>query len=148
MGRLAFTLAALLGVAGALHAQASDPALEQFLQQYEDAYNKGDVRALADLHTEDVLRLGSDGRALAGRSAIEQDVAAALNGPRKGSRASIQPGRTQFLKPDVALVDGTYEVTGGTAPVRGRYLITLLRDGSQWRIASIATVSGPADANR
>lgn len=149
MGRVAsFVAASILATSAALHAQTADSDFKEFVQQFEAAYNRGDVQALAGLHTDTAIRLGSDGRALAGGAEIEKDMAAALTGPRKGSRAAIQLGRSQVLKPDVALIDGTYEVTGGGTPVRGRYLITLLRENGQWRIASISTVSAPTNASR
>jgi hypothetical protein len=37
-------------------------------------------------------------------------------------KITLSRGRTQMLKPDVALIEGTYEVIGGSGPLRGLYL--------------------------
>ncbi len=141
-------VSAVVGCNAVLLAQSATSDPKQVIEQYQAAYNKGDAKALGALFTENALRLGSDGRAFAGRAEIEQDAAAALSGPRKGSRAEIHVARTEVLKPDVALVEGTFEVTGVSTPVKGRYLITALRENGRWRIASIATAVPPTTSSR
>jgi uncharacterized protein (TIGR02246 family) len=121
-------------------AQSSDPALEQLAKDYETAFNKGDAKALAGLYAMDALRVTPMGQLLTGRLAIEQDYLTNLAGPFKGTKLLLHPGRTQALTADVALIEGTYEVTGGKAPVKGRYLNTATKQGGRWRLASVVTV--------
>jgi uncharacterized protein (TIGR02246 family) len=142
MKRIASIAAMVVVVVGsALLAQKSDPAIEKIGQQYEAGFNKGDAKALAALHTADALRVTPDGRLLTGRAAIEKDLVASFTGPFKGTTLTLQQGRTQMLSPDIALLEGTYQVTGGTAPVKGRYLNTAKREGGQWLLASVVTVN-------
>jgi len=40
----------------------------------------------------------------------------------------------------VRIIEGTYEVTGGKMPGSGRYVNTLVREGGQWRLASVVVL--------
>ena len=64
----------------------------------------------------------------------------AYRGPFKGAKAMLRIGRVQMVKPDVAVVEGTVEVTRVRTPMTGRYLSTIIRQGDDWRIAGIAAV--------
>jgi len=121
-------------------AQKSDPALEQLARTYETAFNKGDAKALTALYAADALRLTPMGQLLTGRAAIEQDYLTNFAGPSKGTKLQLHPGKTQTVTADVALIEGTYEVTGGTAQVKGRYLNTVVKQAGQWRLVSVVAV--------
>jgi len=135
---------AFLTITVALAAQTADPEIAKLITQYQAGYNKNDGKALAAMYTADALRVSPTGQVITGRAAIEKDYLANFAGPFKGTKLTLRPGRTQVLKPDVALIEGTYEVTGGAAPVKGRYVNTLVRDGGQWRLASVVTIPEPA----
>jgi uncharacterized protein (TIGR02246 family) len=120
--------------------QTSDPALEQLAKDYETAFNQGDAKALAGLYEMNALRVTPTGQLLTGRASIEEDYLTSLAGPLKGTKLTLHPGKTQPLTPDVALIEGTYEVTDGTTSVKGRYLNTATRQSGRWRLASVVTV--------
>ena len=141
MRRLASLAAAvLLATATVLVAQKPDPAIAKLADQYQAAFNKGDVKALTAMYTADALRIVPTGQLVTGRAAIEKEYATAFAGPLKGTKLALQAGRTQMIKPDVALFEGTFAVTGGSTPMRGRFLNTLVMDGGQWKLASVVTV--------
>ena len=117
--------------------QTTDPALAQLTTDYESAFNKGDAKALAALYTADDIRLGLNNQILTGRAAIEQFYVASFAGAAKPPRLTIRPGRTQMLGPDVALTEGSYELTSG---VRGVYVITAVRAG--WPLATCGGRAG------
>ncbi len=154
------SLVAMLGIPGALLAQVktppgrkppsptyptpaaqkSDPALQQLAQDYEGAFNKADTSGIVALYTEDALRVTPDGRLLAGREAIRKGYGEAFAGLYKGTRITLHPGTTRNPAPDVAVIEGTYEVAGGKIPQRGRYVNTVVRQDGQWRLVSVVTV--------
>jgi uncharacterized protein (TIGR02246 family) len=144
MRRRLTAAAAFLTITVALAAQTADPEIAKLITQYQAGYNKNDGKALAAMYTADALRLGPTGQLITGRAAIEKDYLANFAGPFKGTKLTLRPGRTQVVKPDVALIEGTYEVAGGAAPVKGRYVNTVVRDGGQWRLASVVTIPEPA----
>ena len=139
--RIAWIATALiLGVAGAAMAQKADAEIQKLADQYAAAVNKGDAKAVAALYTADAVRLGPDGQLVIGQAAIEKQHAAALGGPQKGVKLTLRQGRTQTVTPDVVISEGTYETSGGAGPSKGRYVNTVVRQGGQWRLASVVAV--------
>ena len=134
-------LAVLLLAGSGAVAQQNDPNLEKLLEQYQMAWNKGDAKALAALYTQTALRLPPEGPAVSGRAAIEKLFVQNFQGAWKGTKLTLKAGRTQEVAPNVRIQAGTYEVSGGTAgPQRGRYLNTAVREGNDWKLASVAPV--------
>ena len=128
-------------------AQQPDADMKKITDDYLAAFNSGDAKALAALHTTDAVRLTQTGELLKGRTAIEQDFAKALAGPFKGAKLAVIIGSVQAITPDVRHAEGTYEVTGPVA-MKGRYVTTLVRQGGQWRYAGMATINTPPTAPR
>jgi uncharacterized protein (TIGR02246 family) len=129
-----------LGFAPAALAQTSDPDIRKVADDYTAAYNKGDSQALAALYTADAWRLGPTGEMVKGRAAIEKGYADAFAGPSKGSTLTLRPGDTLQVTPDVAVIEGGYEVAGAAGPLKGRYVNTLKREGGSWKLASVVTI--------
>ena len=130
----------MLAGAGASARQA-DPDLDSLLQQYQAAWAKGDAKSLAALYSQNAVRMQPTGAPLVGRAAIEKFFVDSFAGAWKGTKLSLKAGGTQRVSADVRIQDGTFEVSGGTgAPSRGRYLNTVVREGGQWKLASVAPV--------
>ncbi len=134
-------------------AQTKDPAMDKLAADWTAAFAKGDAKALAGLYSENAIRVTPQGGKVIGRAAIEKEFAAALAAPLKGAKINIQVGSTQHVSADVAVNEGTYEVTGVLAPdgkaappVRGSYLNTVVKKGGAWVIASDADISPPPPA--
>ena len=137
----------LAAVASALGQQA-DAEMQKVTDQYVAAFNSGDVKALGALHTTDAIRVTQTAQLLVGRAAIEQDFTTALAGPLKGAKLAVTPGRVQSLNPDLRVTEGTYEVTASATSLKGRYLNTVVRQGGQWRLASVATIPTPPPSTK
>jgi uncharacterized protein (TIGR02246 family) len=138
MAKAIGTVAGIMVLCVALAAQKPDAEIQKLADSYQAAFNKGDAKALT-AHTAGSLRVTPAGKLLTGRAEIEKDFAESFAGPFKGAKLTLSAGRTQTLKPDVALSEGTFAVAGPT-PLQGRYLNTLVREGGQWRLASVVTV--------
>jgi len=139
MKRLAASVTAVLAVSVWVAAQQPDPAIEKLARTYEAAFNKGDAKAIAALHTAEGVRMFSDGQIVTGRAGIEKAYAAAMAAELKGAKLTIGAGEVQKLSADVVTSTGTYELVGGKTPEKGRYLNTLKREGGHWLLASVAT---------
>ena len=137
----------LVALASALGQQA-DAEMQRVTDQYVAAFNSGDVKALGALHTTDAIRVTQTAQLLVGRAAIEQDFTTGLAGPLKGAKLAVTPGRVQSLNPDARVTEGTYEVTGSGTSLKGRYLNTVVRQGGQWRLASVATIPTPPPSTK
>jgi uncharacterized protein (TIGR02246 family) len=152
MGRLirissVVTLLAMLP-SGVLSGQEPTNAeVRRLSEAYAQAWAKGDAKALTGLHTNEALRIGPDGKVVAGRAAIEQALTEALTGPYRGTKIGMTPGQITRVSQDVYAAEGTFLVSGGMppagSPTRGRYLNTIVRVNGRWLIASHATIPPP-----
>ncbi len=137
-------LVVTLGLSAGVMGRQNDPEIQKVMDEYRAAWDKGDAKALAALHSTDAVRIGSDGQLSSGRDAIEKSFATNFAGRFKGTKLTLQSGRTQNVTSDVRVIEGTYEVTGGSSgPLKGRFLNTLVRQQGQWRLASVAAIPQP-----
>ncbi|HET7219640.1 MAG TPA: SgcJ/EcaC family oxidoreductase [Vicinamibacterales bacterium] len=141
--RALIAVLALLVIPGIAGAQKPDPDGQKLADQYMAAYNKGDAKGVAALYTADAVRVGPDGQLLKGRAAIEKSYADAFAGSGKGSKLTITVGGSQAVTQDVKMMDGRFNATGGTKPGSGRYVNTIVRQGSTWLLASVVTIPDP-----
>jgi uncharacterized protein (TIGR02246 family) len=147
--RIAVTASAAvlaLGLASA-SAQTKDPALDKLAADWAAAFAKADAKTLASLYTENGIRITPEGGKVIGRAAIEKEFTTNFAGPWKGAKIKINVGSTAAVSPDVAVNEGTYEVTGVTLPdgkpappITGSYINTIVKKGGAWVLASNAAV--------
>jgi uncharacterized protein (TIGR02246 family) len=156
MGKTRFALAVLVvfvaGV-GSASAQSKDPALDKLAADWAAAFAKGDAKTLAGFYTENAIRVTPEGGAVIGRDAILKEFTASFAGPWKGATIKITTGPLSTVAPDVAVGEGTFEVTGvkgpdgqPAPPVKGRYLNTVVKKGGAWVLASNAAIAPPCSA--
>ena len=147
-------LAGSIGLLGAgltpASAQTKDPAMDKLAADWTAAFDKGDAKAVASLYTENAIRVTPEGGTVLGRSAIEKEFVAFFAGPFKGTKIKINVGSLQHVNADVAVNEGTYEVTGILTPdgkpapaLRGSYLNTMIKKGGSWIITSNAGILPP-----
>ena len=146
--RLAIVLAAAVALGSAMGAQKLDGDIEALTRSFEQAFNKGDSKGVAALYTKDAVQLTPDGQFLTGQPAIEKHHATVFGTTAKGAKLTLKPGRVQEVTSDVRISEGTYQVTGGTMPGTGRYVNTLVRQGGQWRLASVVVVPDAGGAQK
>jgi uncharacterized protein (TIGR02246 family) len=149
---LAVSIGVLCAAVAPASAQTKDPALDKLAADWAAAFHKGDAKALAGFYTEDAVRSSQEGGTVIGRAAIEKEFAANFTGPWKGAKINIKIGSTHPVGPDIAVNEGTWEVSG-TGPdgkpmtLKGSYVNTIVKKGGAWVIASNAAVpSAPAPA--
>ena len=148
MRRLGLLAVALLIVGlAAPQAQSKDPGIQKLADDFAAAWNKGDAKAIAALHTRDAIRIAPDAQVSVGQAAIEKAFAEALTGSYKGSTLVIKSGQERNVTADVVIGSGTWEVTAAQpqpgVPMSGTYLNTLHRQGGRWLVASSAAVGTP-----
>ena len=137
---------ALVGMSAVATAQKTDPDAQKIADQYSAAFNKGDAKALVALYATAATRLGPDGQLLTGHAAIEKAYVDGFAGPLKGTKLTLQQGQTQTVTSDVKVMEGRFSVDGGLAPLKGRYVNTIVRQGGRWLLASVVTIVDPPPA--
>jgi uncharacterized protein (TIGR02246 family) len=141
--RLISTAAALIFLAfaqGSVAGDVADPADEKALQEQNDAFvaafNKGDIKAVVEAYAPDCDFLSATGQRLKGRDALEKYIAKGFAESKEGLKLKHSDSTVRFLKPDVAIADGTWEITGRPEgnPARGHYTAILMKRDGQWLI--------------
>ena len=113
-----------------------EQAIQDADKQYADAFNRGDLAAIAALHTEDVLYLPPNASAVSGRQGVESTAKELLDaGWKNMSFSSVQFGSDG----DLAYHVGTFSIDAptdeGMATETGKFVDVYKRqaDGS-WKI--------------
>ena len=121
---------------------ADEEAIRRASGRYIEAWNRGDAKGIAQLFTSDARRVGPV-RETNGRSQIEQLLAFIL-ARNRGSKLEGEISSIRFLAPDVAIVQGTYKISGGTrAEGSGRVLYAVVRQDSRWLRREVLTMPFP-----
>lgn len=136
LGVCVLTLLAGIAPAQTISAQQQS-RIRAVVQQYLDAREHGDARALAELFTSEADQLVSSGMWRAGREALVEGTLASSKS--EGGRRTITLERIRLLTPDVAIADGRYELTGLANGLTRKMWSTfvLVQKSGKWRIAAI-----------
>jgi uncharacterized protein (TIGR02246 family) len=87
-----------------------DDQVSRFIKQFEDAYNRADHQALADLFTTDAERTDADGNTVSGSSSIGESYKQAFS---KGQwKVMLRLESTARVEPGTVIGAGSWKVTG------------------------------------
>ena len=116
---------------------SAESAVRAVVQQYMEARDRQDARALQSLFTPDADQLVSSGEWRKGRDAVVKGTMASSQAT--GGKRAITVESVRFLSASVALADGRYDLTG-LAGGEARHMWTSLvlrKSGDDWKIAAI-----------
>ena len=126
--------------------KATETAIADVLEARRAAWNSGDLKGYRKLLTGDADVVSATGRKSAGRDAIIALSAEQKRQPsyRDANITATEINAIRLVKPDVALVDATYRMTGvripddsEARPVDGSILFVMVKQDGAWQIASI-----------
>jgi uncharacterized protein (TIGR02246 family) len=127
--------------AAATPAPTDEELLHQLASDFESAWGQGDAAAIAAFWTEDGDTLNERGHHQ-GRAAVEQTYREGFETIYEGTSVDIEMTSVRFLQPDVAVADGTYEITDATVPegeevppLKGLWMNVNVKVGEKWHIA-------------
>ena len=118
---------------------------------FTEAWNRHDARSMAQIWALEGDHYEPDGRSAEGRDAVEllfrEEQATAF----KDSKLTLTVDTVWFITPNVALVNGSYQIDGVRAPggreisIRKGHLTSVLlkEQGRWWVAASRAMIPGP-----
>lgn len=121
------------GVSSRTTMSNDEAAVRAVIQRVVDAMNRRDAEAVSALYTPDADRTDATAGTYAkGRIEIAAMYRKVFERMPPGSTTQVEY-RVRFIRPDVALVDGTAHVsTGQSAP----FTIVMTNDDGQWRLAA------------
>ncbi|HZT39310.1 MAG TPA: SgcJ/EcaC family oxidoreductase [Bryobacteraceae bacterium] len=130
-------LAGVLPLLGQSESRPDEAAIRAIVQRYVDARERRDPKAVETLFTADADQLVSSGEWRKGRDEVVRGAMASSQ--RTGGTRSIDVESIRMITPDVAIVDGRYNLTGLASGQTRRMWTTLIlkRTSQGWRIAAI-----------
>ncbi len=137
MRNIAIILTLLATPGMSAQAPVDEAAIKALIQSYMDARNARDSNTIADLFTADADQYTTGGEWRRGRTDVVAGTARSTNqnpGARSTDIASIR-----FITPEVAIADGSYDITGGD--VQRWTTMVLKREAGKWRIAAIRNMA-------
>ena len=112
--------------------------------QIQEAWNKADAKMLADLWLTDGDYVSSTGRAAHGRAEVQKAFAEQWATIYKGTKISHTFTNVHFVRRDVAIADGGFEITGmkdaagKLLPARsGLSTVVAVKKGDRWYVAAL-----------
>ena len=135
------SLGFLGGLTLAQDTSADEDAIRQLDERWKEAWSNRDAQALAELFAEDADGIDAMGAAVSGRMAIEEHYIQSFENlpPEAGAESEIVSLR--FIRPTLAVVDGTWSMTGlpetdEGLPTEGLYTVFVVKRGGQWLYAA------------
>ena len=139
-----FALTLMVGPAWGQGTPADEAAVRKAADQFPAAWAKGDAKSLAALYTADADYVSSTGLIGKGRAEIEKAYVTQFSGVYKGTSLKNATTNVRFLKPDIAITNGTFEVSGLHGPDgreapsrRGISTSILVKQNGQWLITAL-----------
>jgi uncharacterized protein (TIGR02246 family) len=121
---------------------AEERAVRAVADRFGAAWNRHDAKAMAATFAADGDIVNPYGEVVKGRPALEALFAREQAGFARSSRFASTVESLRFLKPDIALVDGTVTVSGvrgdgadaPAATLKGRYTDIVAKREGQWLV--------------
>jgi uncharacterized protein (TIGR02246 family) len=155
-GMIALVVLALAtGVAGLAVAQEAtddEAAVKMVASQWADAWNAGDMKAVGALYAEGADYVNFFGESVAGPEQIEASFAEVHATVYKGSKIAIETTAVRLVKPDVAISDTAWEMTGlpevegPKVPSKGGSTAVMVKQDGEWKITAHRTRVAAAPA--
>ncbi len=136
-----------VGVPSSFGSAADEAALRDGLTQYVAAWNASDAAKMETFYADDATIVDEFGMETKGRAAIVKGFAEtkALD-DFKGAKIEITVTTIRFIRPDLAVSQGTYTVTGGKLPpegFKGHYQNVDVKQGGSWKSVSLHLAAMP-----
>jgi uncharacterized protein (TIGR02246 family) len=121
----------------------SEKAIRELYGDFVKSWNKHDVETIATRWAIDGDHVEPDGTVAKGRDAVTQLLTRQHQGVFKNSKLDLTVNSVWMISDSVALVDGTYQLTGAVLPDgsdipprEGRLTSVLILERNSWSIAA------------
>jgi uncharacterized protein (TIGR02246 family) len=116
--------------------EADAATIRQSAQEFVEAFNKGDAKAVAALFTENAENREADGRTVVGRTGIEKAYAEFFKA-NPSAKMDVLVKSVRFPAKDMAVEEGLARVTSSPKdlPRSTHYVVVHSREGGQWKMA-------------
>ena len=131
-------------------------AIEERTREWEQAFNRHDVDAMAAFFTADATLLAPDGSIADGKQDIERQLRADHAGPMRNARTSLTVRSVRALSPTLVLADledrtdglqlPPGSATGGAAATSSNLhvALTAMKQGNTWKVVALRIFPAPS----
>ena len=121
--------------------ERAEDVIRATLQTYATAWNTADAHGIAELYTVDADYTGYGSVMTRGRSEIEARYAGLFTGAFAGTQLTVDMSSLRFIKPDVAIVDGSLDLTahapdGAPQVSKGLFIAIMTDVEGQWKFTT------------
>ncbi len=120
---------------------SDEDMIRAFTGEFEQAISRADAKGIGGMFVEDGDLVDQAGVMHHGRGAIEERYQKLFEGAYKGAAANLEVTAVRFVRPEIAVVDGTYELTGIKSAegrelpaIKGIYTNVAVKQNGQWRL--------------
>jgi len=121
--------------------EPNEDEIRRRVQEYEDAYNRGDAEAMASIYDVNASHTYVTGITHRGRLEIQKGLEVLFVGPMKGTQMKITPEVIRFPANDVAVEEASFIMTGlkmqdgaDVSPIKGLCLVVYHKLKNEWFI--------------
>lgn len=142
-----FAVMLLLGVGSLAWAQTPDQdetQIRKLIPAFTDAWARADGQGIARLFAPDGDLVVPTGNVFSGRETIAGFYTSVFAQGYRGSKGTGDIVRLRFVRPDVALCDGGWSITGAhdkdgkeSPPERGVFTVVAVKQEGRWRISAL-----------
>ena len=118
-------------------------AVTKLWAEFTKAFNKHDPKAMAAIWALDGDHVEPDGTTAKGRAEVEQLFRKEHEVIFQSATLTLKLGSVWMVTDDVALADGSYEITGAVdpegeelGPRKGKLTSVLMREDGRWQVAA------------
>ncbi len=137
---------------GAFAGGSEEAAILKVHEDFAANWNKNDYKAMAAMFADDADLINPLGRVAKGKAEIEKLYMDEQTTAFKGSHfTSDCKAGVRFVKPDVAVVTCSFDVTGGKTPdggamppLKGIYTATMVKTKTRWQVVAGRPMIPPA----
>ncbi len=123
----------------------SDTAIRHLVRTLQET--QSDVEPFLALHTDDTIVVNFGGRRVLGLGDLRQAMESALASPLAEVTTSAEIQDIRFVRPDIAIVSCTKQVSDGrdtseSFATKGSLTYVVVEDRDEWRVALAQTTPG------
>lgn len=133
-----------------LSQETKEDEVRKRIQEFEDAYNRGDAEAVASIYDVNATHAYANGIIHRGRLEIQKGLEEMLAGPMKGTQMKLTPEVIRFPADNVAVEEASFIMTGlkmqdGTEvpPIKGFCLAVYHKLENEWFAFSVQCMVPP-----
>jgi uncharacterized protein (TIGR02246 family) len=125
----------MLCAAGTKGSPEDDSAIRKLLADNTAAFNQHRGDLISEASTDDFDLVNPPGTYTSGKP----DLREAFTGAFRNAKVVATIERIRYIRSDVALVDGTFEISGSdlTPAPKGLRTFVLVKEGGRWKITAL-----------